>query len=349
MCIFLSKAMDWFKIMIYDPKIIAAILAAIIAPWTAVKIYLSQQRIARVQKIYYEESLLDQLRYLDDALDITVQNFALFDNVINFIIRASIAPTAHDLIINSVNEIANKIVIPPRYQSSKREVLITLFKRKGYPIYQWLLKFDSDFVELNSLVREEMFSLILFMQQSQEISPDGARFQDNVAIANSKLRQIAVLQPLLARHQVLIHLLNTIIARISTMDFKSLEALSTYVTGDKEILSSLEKMDEVFKILFGYYVISKNVYLSYLTDEYGQKYRLTFGNTADRVVIDRIAAPEQIDQSTLIIVQKDAMLAALEVIINGEVKRYSRVQIGMANLTALSERPSFYREVQSFI
>ncbi len=43
------------------------------------------------------------------------------------------------------------------------------------------------------------------------------------------------------------------------------------------------------------------------------------------------------------------MLAALEVIINGEAKKYSKVQIGMANLTALCERPSFYREVQSFI
>ena len=68
-----------------SPTFIAAFMASLIAPYSAITTYLKQQRVTRIQRIYYEDSLLNQLKHLDNVINISSRNLSHFENAINLI------------------------------------------------------------------------------------------------------------------------------------------------------------------------------------------------------------------------------------------------------------------------
>lgn len=313
-----------------------AVIAAIIAPWAAITTFLRQQRISRVQKIYYEESLFRQLNHLDDAIDITSKNYALFENGMNLIVNDLRGGTISSLTILSLNEIAKQISISTRYRSSKREILVILFKQYGYTLYQWLLKFDRDFSTINSYIREVLSRL------SAELQINGQISEIEIVAKNTEIDD---LYQLLIRHDTILYLFNNIVCHIGSLDFKSREALIKDVSNDSVILASLKKIDEVFKMLFGYFKLEDKVFLSYLKDKNGKRFKIHFNH---EITISQIDHQEVLDQNAMKIVMVDLSLAAAKIEVDGVNTNYSNVQLGMSNVVAFEKKPSFYSEAESF-
>jgi len=311
-------------------------IAAFLAPYFAITVYLRQQRLARIQRIYYEESLLSQLKHMDNVINITSRNLSYYENAINLIQidlgRGGIAPQTIPLL----NDIASKIEPPVRYHSADREILIILFKKYGYVIHQWLFKFDKDFIEFNSFLRELVYSLATRVSQAPVVTERFIREQGNEVDNTFRL---------VMRHYTLAFLFHQIASRVGTLDFRSQNQLINEIAKDKSIKSTLIKIDETFKILFAYYRENENNLLSFLRAENGDRFRIQINNNEISVERTLQNSPEEGD---LRIIKNDMQLANITVEINGSQRLYSLVQIGMANICSFNEAPMFYREAESF-
>lgn len=164
-CIEILKNIEEYGITVWpyivkflSSPLFIALLAAWLAAFLGIKQYMKQQRIARVQKIYYEESLLDQLNHLDASINNANQSYFLFLTAMN-ILRNNIPNGIDALTRNSLTNLANQITTVPSYLSSKREVLIILFGRYGYIMHQWLFKYDRDMNEFNSFIQEIIMTI----------------------------------------------------------------------------------------------------------------------------------------------------------------------------------------------
>jgi len=320
---------------IFSSPFVAALLASILAPWFAIKTYLKQQRVSRIQRIYYEESLLDQLKHLDNAIDITSKNLAYFENAINFILNDFRMGVVTMPTITLLNDIVNKIKAPIRYHSSKREVLITLFNKYGYTMHQWLFKFDKDFSWFNLYIREVVFNLATRLQLDPNLPRETILNQSNEVNNNFNL---------VMRHYTFSYLFNQIVSRIGTLDFKSQQKLINDVGKDNAISSTLIKIDEAFKILFGYFKIDDKNILSYLKDENGDRFKFHIN---DQISIERVKInPPPADQMRII--KDDMQLVNVTIFVKNTQRNYSLIQTGMANLCAFDEKPRFYPEAESF-
>ena len=110
---------------ISNPSVIAALIVTLGVPFFAIRRYSSQQRVSRIQKIYYEESLLALLKHLDMTTNLTTRNHVYFENAINILLDAK----RDDATIARLNEIANQIQPPLPDLTSKREFLLILLEK----------------------------------------------------------------------------------------------------------------------------------------------------------------------------------------------------------------------------
>lgn len=313
------------------PAFIVAILTSIFA----IRTYLKQQRVSRIQRIYYEESLVDQLKHLDIAIDLTSKNLAYFENAINLILNDFKVGSVTAVTITSLSEIAKKIETPILYQGSKREILIILFKKYGYITNQWLFRYDEDFCWFNLHMKEVIYGLVKRLLvnpnlQQAKITDQAQEVKDNYN--------------LIMRHYTFAYLFNRIVSRVGILDFKSPKVLINDIAKDPVISATLIKIDEVFKILFGYFKIEDKTFLSYLKDENGYRFKFHIDQQITIAKVKEVPPPEE----QLRIVKKDLRLAELIIEINNLQRHYSLIQTGMANLCALDEKPKFYREAESF-
>lgn len=332
---FLGFIWHFIQPIVSSPTFIAALLASILAPWFAIRTYLKQQRVSRIQRIYYEESLLNQLKHLDDSIDITSKNLAYFENAINLILNNFRMGVVTASTITSLNEIANKIEAPVRYQSSKKEVLIILFQKYGYIAHQWLFKCDNDFNWFNLHIREEIFNLATRLQLTPNLPETTIREQGKEIDNNFNL---------VMRHYTFAYFFNQLVSRVGILDFKSQKELINGIKNDNVINSTLTKMDEAFKILFGYFKIDDKNFISYLKDENGDRFKIHIN---DQISIERMN--ENIPSiNQMRIIKDDTRLANVTVNVNNSPRSYSLIQTGMANLSTFDEKPKFYLEAESF-
>ena len=108
--------------------------------------------------------------------------------------------------------------------------------------------------------------------------------KDNVALS----AMVQIMQDnykLIQRHFIFIALFNQIVSRVGVLNFKSIKKLKNNIANDAIINSILTKIDESFKILFGYFRVDEKTLLSYLQDEEGYRYRLII---SEKISLERI-------------------------------------------------------------
>jgi hypothetical protein len=323
---------------------IAAVLATLVAPWLAIKSFMTQRRISILQKIYYEESLLNQLNHLDDAMNISNETFAHFEtacNLLNLGSTISIFSTnsSRGYTVDSLKAIVNLIETPVMYQPSKIEVVVVLFKQYGYVFYEWLFRFDNDCRIFNLHIKEVITGWIINLHT-------GKPFYELQSEMRKELKEINSLYHQLLRHKTPLYLFNALVSRIGLLNFKSKKALINNVAKDAEINVSLKKFDEVYKILFGYYKINENTLISYMTVEKGHRFKLTFN---ENITIEPVNHDDQLKENQMKIVSDDTPIRSCRVELNGITYNYSELQLRMANLSAFHEKPKMYVTVKSFI
>jgi len=184
-------------------------LIAVTASIFAIHNFHTQQRAARIQKIYYEGSLLSVLKHLNDSIGISTKNYSHFITAINFINNdiknmKKGSESTIKMLDNLLLQVKNSSV----YLSSEREIFITLFKEKGYKIYQWLFKFDKDIMNFNS------FCLEMLAEYRTTPPP-------NKLAIDTQLKELLNDFYLIQRHMCLAYLIEKIIPIIGEGDFKS--------------------------------------------------------------------------------------------------------------------------------
>ncbi len=320
---------------IISPPILAAIIASFLAPIVGIRTFLSQQRVTRIQRIYYEESLLTLIKHLNKTIEITNSNLSCIEHAFNLILdlheKADVSST-----IDRINHVAKKITSPIKYQASKTEVLIKLFSKQGYTIHQWQSKFDRDFSHFNLYFREMAFALSNELESNRQVSREFIdRYRDNIQGYHQ----------LVMRHYSLIYLLNNIAIDFSLLNFKSVKKLKSSLKKNQTINSHLLKIDEAYKTLFGYFKLEDHIFLSYLKDDNGDRYILYNDNN---ISIKRVKDNHPVDLDKMTIINDDLKLYNVKVEVNGSLRYYSNVQLGMANYCAFEEKPQFYQQMESF-
>jgi len=116
-----------------------------------------------------------------------------------------------------------------------------------------------------------------------------------------------------------------------------------YIENSNKITGILEKIDEVFKILFGWFKLGDKEFVSYLRNEKGSHYKLFLEKPPE---IEEYSGPLPI--SEMKIVSEDILLSNLSITIKGKKQLYSKVQLGIANIAAFDEKPRFHPEAESF-
>jgi hypothetical protein len=313
-------------------QLLTPIAAVGVAAWLGVKSFAKQQRIGRIQKIYFEESLLEQINHIDNAINITSNNYTQLVTAINILFKhQTLMPEPVN--IDAVKSILKNIQTPSRWPSSKKEISIILFRDYGYKIYQWQTKFDYDATRLSERISETLHS---FSKCVGIVNQANLRDQFNDIKRHFELFR---------RHQTLAYLMQKIIALIAVLEFKSQKKLIKDIQKNNHVTDLLKKFDETFKILFGWYRIGNDLFLSYLKDEQGGRYQLSVQNQKITRIIDNFTPSDY----KLTIVSNDSELAEIEFKINDEVHNYiTEIQVGIANLEAFDEKPKSYPEVPSF-
>lgn len=306
-----------------------AAFIAVSTSFFAIYNFYVQQRISRIQKIYYEDSLLDLLKHLDGCIQVFFENYIFFETAIKFIMDENeehIRETAASYVNNLLAQMKNVA----QYQSSKKEVVITLFQEKGHKIYQWADKFDKDCYNFNRALQEGLWGILNKYKSNDRSVADKKNLED-------ELKKIFNYRDLILRHRCLIYLLNRIIQKIGELDFKSREGIIDYVKNDPFIKENLENIDKSFKMFFGWFKLGDNAWLSYLEDQNGNRYKLLLEK---RVKIEK-CKKEPPAETEMKIVLNDVHLSTIAP--NSEVQDYAKIQQNVVN-----EFPKFYPEVNSF-
>lgn len=320
---------DGNRVIFFAP-IIAAIIAATIAAYVGIEIFLKKQKMSRVQRVYYEDSLLDILRHFDEAFNITNKNKTKIESILTLIKLNQSSQT--------LKKIANEIKTPTKYFSYKRDVLISLFGKYGYKIQQWLFKFDNDNINFNSKLLEYSSALPSNVRKSNED-------------LKKELNDIDEEFGLVLRHWTLGYLLDSIVSIVGALDFKTKNELVKDIENNGDIKNKLEKIDEAFKTLFAYYKQDEDTFFSYL--KFKEKDKITYRikltveqNEGKPLKIEKIKYEDL--ENDFKIVRQDFSLAGLKITVDNDTKLYSTLQLELVNWIAFDKEPMFYKEAESF-
>lgn len=315
-----------------DSKAGTAFIAAS-TPFFAIYNFYVQQRISRIQKIYYEDSLLNLLKHLDGCMQVFAKNYILFETAIRFIMDENeehIRETAVSYVDNLLAQMENVA----QYRSYTKEVLITLLQEKGYTIDQWAEKLDTDCYNFNRTLQEGLRQIL-----NKYKSNDRSQTKEYL---EEEFKKISNYSHLIKRHRYLIYLFNRIIQKIGELDFKSRDGIISYIKNDPFIKKNLEKIDNSFKTFFGWAKLGDNELLSYLEDKNGNRYKLILEKPVKIEKYNKKPPTE----TEMKIVLNDVDLYAIA--LDSEVQDYARIQLKVADSEVFDEPPKFYPTVNSF-
>ena len=139
-------------------------------------------------------------------------------------------------------------------------------------------------------------------------------------------------------------MLNEINSLIAVKDFKSRDDLIEAVRRDKQVVTAVQKIEESFKILFGYIELTDNVLLSYLKDEEGFRYQIE--RDQSNILIERVQDDLMHSFDNMKVWFKDDFgLSGMEVKIGDSLRKFNEIQLGVANYHIFDEKPQFYPEI----
>lgn len=313
------------------------VVAVGLGAWFTMRVYFKQQRISRVQRIYYEDSLLALLKCLDGAFDTVIENQLHFERAIeiakNGINRNEVTSTT----TKQLYEIVEKMKLPLRTEQSKEGILTALFGEYGYVIGQWLSKYNMDLTFHCVFVRSCIINL------AAELDKDSKNPFDVIKVARVAVENAF---SMVRRHQIFLHFFNQLVLRIGMLDFKSRDSLVRSIKDNEDIYSVLAKLDESFKILFGYFKLEERIFISYLKTEDGSRFRLKFDD--EKVVVEKINDDEKNMLKKPSFVKDDRLINILKATLgDGKEMLYSQYQFILAGKYVF-EKPLSYDEINSF-
>lgn len=304
--------------------------------------FFAQQRASRLQKIYFDDALLKQVREIDEGLTKAQQHSYIFataiDNISNLIAQTFVDK---EILLQTLTEKINSIKEVGQFGESTKEIINFLIPdERGDHITQWFTKYNADIGAFSAIARGQLSIL------ANELSVHGSKRDKNKdkEMFDKMLANVIKLKRLLIRHRVMMYWFCSLVRLYADLKFSNREELASAYK--KESFSKIiSNLDESFKMLFCFYEMDeKYTYFSYAKDEEGRYFKIVAENE-DAVKITREKLTEK-PKGKLSVVSNDVAIA--DAIIEDTKNNFVMGLIGMANLRNFERRPNIIAEKQRF-
>ncbi len=189
----------------------------------AIHKYKSEQRAARLQKIYFEDALLGQARSIEEMMSQTSKNiFAIEDlcNLISNILKNSSTnmEDKKNLLNHMFNIALNRIQADISTTDFKKETISKLLYdsvKKWNALPSWIKEFEEDAYRFASFAKAQVLMLKPDIEKITETNLD--KFKEHIG----KILDIYVQENylLIKRHYILFHLFSELVLEFSAGDY----------------------------------------------------------------------------------------------------------------------------------
>jgi hypothetical protein len=191
--------------------------------------YYSEQRTARLQKIYFEDALLGQVKAIESAMSQTTNNFYTVENLYNFSIKI-LDREKIDLAtkIDYLNTIFDKTINDIKFNITttdfkKETISKLLYESEEYnnSLPNWIKKFEEDTFRFSSFLSSQVLIL----------KSDIGRIKDqNIEQFKTQLKNILMIYAqdnyvLVQRHYILLHLLSDLVLEFSSENYTNIDSI----------------------------------------------------------------------------------------------------------------------------
>lgn len=312
--------------------LLTAIITVSIGAKIAIKRFFIQQRTARIQKIYFEDSLVAILTNVDEVLETAEACFYHIENVVN---------SSSDLLKNHlkvedfekcIREAKASITYTKVYKGYKKEMLIDLFEAEGYHLHRWL-----DKIELNVRTYKDLVKTFI-NDCGEKLKKRKTNTLNEIIKEAKELEGIKLLY--IDKHLPLVRLFHKMILRIAEYNFKSNREILKQIQRDKELKKLREKFTECYKTLFGYYSAENEaVWYSYLHNkDTHNRYKIIKDERGHPVIMIQEIWRAHKEEPTIIL--NDCALGQLS-------QELYKNQLGIAN-EIIFEKPMFLPDKEKF-
>ncbi|MBX9703232.1 MAG: hypothetical protein K2X39_03675 [Silvanigrellaceae bacterium] len=212
------------------------LLAALITAWFAFKQYKDKQLTLRLQKIYFEDTLLGLTKSMERARSETKKNMLLMENIINLAYHQA---NLHDIdiaikreyILELFNRTSNKIESGFNTTDFKKNTLSDLLTdplQSENKLTSWLDQFEIDSYRFSSLLQDQILIYEVLLTKLSESNID--KFKESLIDLGKSIQENYTL---VSRHDVLLKLLSKIVLEFISADYSSISQLQNVLKRKK--------------------------------------------------------------------------------------------------------------------
>ena len=302
----------------------------------------AQQKTKRLQKIYFDDSLLLSTKKIDDGITAAEINGKTFGEALD--IMSNLMNKTYvikDALIHSLKKKMDSMISPDFFvgDSIKSIIYELVPDERGDHIGQWLNKYNED----TGVFYAKIYGQFQVLINSLLIPQDRRSVKEDEKMIKKMIKDISDQTILLTRHKLMFEWFFRLIRRYANIDFKNRDELvNAYKNENLETI--LKKIDTAFKIMFTFSKESDNIYYSFAKDEEGRRFKLSFGN-GDVISVKRVQK-EYMDNEKFLIIRNE--LPLINATIYDTKNSFINALIGMANYELMDRHPNLFKEILSF-
>lgn len=233
---------------------VAGIFAFIIAITTAliaIHKYQYEQRVSRIQKLYFENVFLGQATSIEELMSVTNKNYMLYEYAANLMLNL-IKNEARNLsflkeeIKTLIDNVTNRIVIGSATTDFKKETISKLFSDKAggsSRLSAWIKIFEDDAFRFSNLLSGQ---LQIIKNKSRHLD------DENLNKFNSSIHEITKSidynYNLIQRHYILFSLLSELVYQLSDSDYSNPNNITKFLHSEK-IKNVKGLIDSLYELL----------------------------------------------------------------------------------------------------
>lgn len=228
---------------------VSAIFAVWLTAWLAIRKYHSEQRTSRLQKLYFEDTLLGLVRGMEEIMAQSSKNVLLAESLF-YLTKIFLTQKFAGLEITkksleaSFNNALNNIEVKFNHTDFKKETIAKLLGNKECCLPIWIEKFEVDSHRFSSYLRCEVLKFKAFVDHLNETNLND--FQKALEDTLDKWAEQSFV--LVKRHYVLLFLLSRLVLAFAFESYASVKKIRAAFK-KREIRKIIELMNVAYKEL----------------------------------------------------------------------------------------------------
>ena len=234
------------------------LFAAFFASMLAIHKYQSEQRTSRLQKIYFEDTLLGQAKSIEEMKSQTIKNILVIENLYHLILNL-IDRQAHSDMEKNLHIMRNDIIISfdnalkniekPSFELTdfKKETISKILydsNENSSQLSLWIDKFQRDVFRFSFLIDNQIFMLKPDIYKISESNLEEFKIHCRKLLHNNILENYLLVK----RHDVLFHLFSNLVLEFSSENYTNIEEIFSSFKKEK-IKTILSSINQAYKDL----------------------------------------------------------------------------------------------------